>query len=122
MLIRLYNRINEFRVAAEVNVPAGTLAMVRSFLVLRSSTGLNALHTLIHQSHPMPSCGGPASTAERTMNPARTNEESLTMDPELENNQDPKEKLITLTSFAVFGCSAMEKLLSNGKLSNHPLH
>jgi transposase len=31
----------------------------------------SALHTLIHQRHPAPSCGGHAPTAERTMNPAR---------------------------------------------------
>ena len=31
----------------------------------------NAIHTLIHQRHLTPSCGGPVPTAERTLNPAR---------------------------------------------------
>ena len=51
----------------------------------------NALHTLIHQRHLTPSCGGRAPTAERTLNPARMFMESLTSDPELENSQDPFE-------------------------------
>src|SRR5262249_34356871 len=46
------------------NVPAGTLALVRSFLALRCSSEQNALHTLIHQRHLTPSCGGHAPTAE----------------------------------------------------------
>ena len=45
----------------------------------------NALHTLIHQRHLTPSCGGHAPTAERTLNPARMFMESLTPGPELEN-------------------------------------
>jgi len=56
---------------AGANVPAGTLALVRSLLVLRCSREQNALHTLIHQRHPTPSCGGHAPTAERTLHPAR---------------------------------------------------
>ena len=46
----------------------------------------NALHTLIHQRHLAPSCGGHAPTAERTLNPARMFMESLTPGPELENS------------------------------------
>ena len=46
----------------------------------------NALHTLIHQRHLTPSCGGHAPTAERTLNPARMFMESLTPGPELENS------------------------------------
>ena len=45
----------------------------------------NALHTLIHQRHLTPSCGGHAPTAERTLDPARMFMESLTPGPELEN-------------------------------------
>src|SRR5262245_9024662 len=67
------------------NVPAGTLALVRSFLALRCSSEQNALHTLIHQRHLTPSCGGHAPTAERTLHPARMLTESLTPRPELEN-------------------------------------
>ena len=55
----------------ETNVPAGTLALVRSLLVLRCSRQQNAIHTLIHQCHLTPSCGGYTPTAERTLNPAR---------------------------------------------------
>ena len=52
----------------------------------------NALHTLIHQRHLTPSCGGHAPTAERTLNPARMFMESLTPGPELENSQGQKRK------------------------------
>jgi len=41
----------------------------------------SALHTLIRQRHPTPSCGGHAPTAERTMNPARMCLESLDLRP-----------------------------------------
>ena len=71
----------------ETNVPAGTLALVRSPQALRCSKEQNALHTLIHQRHLTPSCGGRAPTAERTLNPARMFTESLTPGPELENSQ-----------------------------------
>ena len=70
----------------ETNVPAGTLALVRSPQALRCSKEQNALHTLIHQRHLTPSCGGRAPTAERTLNPARMFTESLTPGPELENS------------------------------------
>src|SRR5262245_33496736 len=89
LLISLHSRTTEFRRAAEANVPAGTLALVRSLLALRCSTEQNALHTLIHQRHLTPSCGGHAPTAERTLYPARMFAESLTPRPELENSQDP---------------------------------
>src|ERR1700746_818795 len=72
------------RLAGE-NVPAGTLALVRSPLALRCSKEQSALHTLIRQRHLTPSCGGHAPTAERTMDPARIFTESLTPRPELEN-------------------------------------
>jgi len=70
--------------------PPATLALVRSLLALRCSREQNALHTLICQRHPTPSCGGLVPTAERTLNPARMFTESLTHGPELENSQDPK--------------------------------
>src|SRR5262249_10028317 len=60
------------RIPAGDDVPAGTLAVVRSSLALRCSTEQNALHTLIHQRHLTPSCGGQAPTAKRTLDPART--------------------------------------------------
>src|SRR5947209_18971885 len=70
-----HNRIttsSSSRIPAGDDVPAGTLAVVRSPLALRCSTEQNALHTLIHQRHLTPSCGGHAPTAERTLDPART--------------------------------------------------
>ena len=82
------------------NVPAGTLAVVRSLLVLRCSREQNALHTLIHQRHPTPSCGGHAPTAERTVHPARMFKESLTPRPELENDQDPERNSPCARKFA----------------------
>jgi hypothetical protein len=87
--IRLHNRTTEFPPTSGDNVPAGTLALVRSFLALRCSSEQNALRTLIHQRHLTPSCGGHAPTAERTLHPARMLTESLTPRPELENGQDP---------------------------------
>src|SRR5438034_7588553 len=69
-----HNRITtslSSRIPAGDDVPAGTLAVVRSPLALRCSTEQNALHTLIHQRHLTPSCGGHAPTAERTLDPAR---------------------------------------------------
>jgi hypothetical protein len=45
----------------------------------------NAIHTLIHQRHLTPSCGGPVPTAERALNPARMFADGLTPGPELEN-------------------------------------
>ena len=77
----------ESRRSAGTNVPAGTLALVRSPLALRCSREQNALHTLIHQRHLTPSCRGQVPTAERTVDPARMFMESLTPRPELENSQ-----------------------------------
>src|SRR5580704_3497846 len=73
----------------ENNVPAGTLALVRSPLALRCSREQTALHTLIRHRHLTPSCGGRVPTAERTLDPARMFMESLTTGPELENSQGP---------------------------------
>ena len=83
----LHNRVPADQ--RETNVPAGTLASVRSPQALRCSKEQNALHTLIHQRHLTPSCGGHAPTAERTLNPARMFMESLTPGPELENIDPP---------------------------------
>src|SRR6266566_1265405 len=52
--------------------------IVRFFARLDLGT---AFATVIRQRHPMPSCGGLAPTAERTVDPARMIEESLTSDP-----------------------------------------
>ena len=64
-------RSSSSRSPAGEDVPAGTVAVVRSPEALRWSTEQNALHTLIHQRQLTPSCGGPAPTAERTLDPAR---------------------------------------------------
>src|SRR6516165_6775017 len=90
-LINLHSRTKpNSRRPAGSNVPAGTLALVRSPLALRCSREQNALHTLIHQRHLTPSCRGRAPTAERTLNPARMLRESLNPGPELENSQGHK--------------------------------
>jgi hypothetical protein len=52
--------------------------IVRFFARLDVGT---AFATLIRQRHPMPSCGGLAPTAERTVDPARMIAESLTSHP-----------------------------------------
>src|SRR5262249_28279508 len=76
------------------NVPAGTLAMVRSSDALRTPMGGNALSTLIRQRHPNPSCGGSHPTAERTMDPASIVAESLTPRPGIREQyrSDPEER------------------------------
>ncbi len=71
----------KFRDPAEKDVPAGTMAVVRSPLALRSSNDPSALYTLIHPRQSPPSSGGNEPTAERTMDPARTKEQSLTTTP-----------------------------------------
>src|SRR5580693_5871521 len=76
----------------ENNVPAGTLALVRSPLALRCSREQTALHTLIRHRHLTPSCGGRVPTAERTLDPARMFMESLTTGPELENRPGIREQ------------------------------
>jgi hypothetical protein len=87
-LINLHSRTKpNSRRPAGINVPAGTLALVRSPLALRCSREQNALHTLIRQRHLTPSCGGQVPTAERTLDPARMLRESLNRGPELENSQ-----------------------------------
>jgi hypothetical protein len=50
----------------------------------------NALHTLIHQRHLTPSCGGHAPTAERTLDPARIIGREL--DPRPGSREQPRSK------------------------------
>jgi hypothetical protein len=57
---------------------AGVGAIAPGFAMLKKAS---ALHTLIHQRHLTPLCGGHAPTAERTLNPARTRLESLDRRP-----------------------------------------
>jgi len=74
------NEIKGSRSTAEKDVPAGTMAVVRSpdFLPALKET---ALATLIHQRRLTPSHGGQAPTAERTVGPARMIAESLAPKP-----------------------------------------
>src|SRR5262245_7210448 len=60
------------------DVPAGTVAVVRSPDFLRAPERVTALATLIHQRPLTLSCGGHPPTAERTVGPARMIVESLT--------------------------------------------
>jgi len=84
--------------------------VVRSLLVLQCSREQNALHTLIHQRHLTPSCGGHAPTAERTLHPARMFTESLTPRPELENSRKPhKQRPHWLAGVGGFELSDPEK-------------
>ena len=110
----LHNRVPADQ--RETNVPAGTLASVRSPQALRCSKEQNALHTLIHQRHLTPSCGGHAPTAERTLNPARMFMESLTPGPELENSQGhsrPVDDVCAMSAFASIGTKLLN--YSNGR-------
>ena len=70
-------------------VPAGTVAVVRSFDSLRASERATALSTLIRQRRLTPSCGGHAPTAERTVGPARMTVESLTPRPGIREQYRP---------------------------------
>jgi hypothetical protein len=49
----------------------------------------NALHTLFHQRHLTPSCGGRAPTAERTLNPARMIKRELDPRPGIREQAGP---------------------------------
>jgi len=66
-----------------------------------------AFATLIRQRHPVPSCGGPAPTAERTVGPARIVAESSTSDPGIrEQNRHLAESFgNATTSTAIPGCN-----------------
>src|SRR5262245_42438718 len=50
----------------------------------------NALHTLIRQRHPTPSCGEDTSTAERTLDPARNVRAELDPRPGIRERPRPK--------------------------------
>src|SRR6476646_7621701 len=65
--------------------------IVRFFARLDLGT---AFATLIRQRHPMPSCGGLAPTAERTMDPARMIAESLTSDPGIREQNRPATAIV----------------------------
>jgi hypothetical protein len=58
----------------------------------------SALHTLIRQRHPTPSCGGHAPTAERTMIPARMCLESLDRRPGIREQPGSKAAVRPLIS------------------------
>ena len=62
-------------------VPVATVAVVRSPDFLRTPEKATALTTLIRQRRLAPSRRGHASTAERTVDPARMIVESLTLRP-----------------------------------------
>src|SRR5262245_13967477 len=74
--------------------PDGTVAAVRSPLALRCFKNATALHILIHQRHPMPSCGGLSLPRREPPDPALMFAESLSAGPELENSQGSKPRLL----------------------------
>jgi hypothetical protein len=76
-----HNPSSSSRLPAGDDVPAGTVAVVKSPVALRCSKEQSALHTLIHQRHPTPSCGGHVPTAERTLDPARMLQRELDRRP-----------------------------------------
>ncbi len=71
--------------------------MARSSDSLRASERATAISTLIRQRHLMPSCGGPAPTAERTLGSARNIVESLTPSPGIREHNRPKGDLAAKT-------------------------
>src|SRR5262245_14063898 len=95
LLIRLHSRTTEFPPTSGRQRPcrdAGVGAIALGLAMLKRAK--RASH-LIHQRHLTSSCGGHAPTAERTLHPARMLTESLTPQPELENDQDPSETWAT---------------------------
>src|SRR6266702_88730 len=83
--------------------------IVRFFARLDLGTAFaTAFATLIRQRHPMPSCGGLTPTAERTVDPARTIEESLTSDPGIrEQNRHGTDQARCLLSSRYRGVSGL---------------
>jgi hypothetical protein len=77
------------RLPAGYDVLSGRWRWVRSSLALRCSTEQNALHTLFHQRHLTPSCGGRAPTAERTLHPARIIRQELDPSPRIGEQNRP---------------------------------
>jgi len=95
----------------ETIVPAGTLAVVRSSLALRCSTPRSALHTLIHQRHLTPLCGGDAPTADRTLDPARMIKREL--DPTPGIREQAREGRVMLSQSRHAGATARSTLATS---------
>ena len=91
-------RSQGFRDTAGKDVPAGTLAVVRSLDAWRALERATALSTLIRQRHLTPLCGGLAPTAERTVGPARIVEESLTPRPGIREQHRPLTSILAEAS------------------------
>src|SRR5262249_53455674 len=93
---------NECRSApaeAGKDVPARTMAVVRSSDFCELLSKETAIATLIHQRRLTPSCGGRAPTAERTVGLAGMIAESLTLKPgirELSDSEKLQERLAKL--------------------------
>jgi hypothetical protein len=92
------------RNTAGKDVPAGTVAVVRSLDSLRALKRATALSTLIRQRHLTPSCEGQNPTAERTVGPARMIVESLTPRPGIREQNRPNANIEgpAQASYAVF--------------------
>src|SRR5262249_8869393 len=85
----VHRRSQGSRDTAGKDVPAGTMAVVRSLDAWRALERVTALSTLIRQRHLTPSCGGHAPTAERTVGPARIGLENLTSRPGIREQHRP---------------------------------
>ncbi len=79
------NNAPEFRESGR-DVPVGTVASARSSQALRRFIKANAIHTLIRQRPPTPSCRGLSPYCGENSEPGRHITESLTPTPELENS------------------------------------
>ncbi len=74
------NNLQEFRESGS-DVPVGTVASARSIQALRGLTEASAIHTLIRQRPPTPSCRGHSPYCGENSEPGRRITESLTSNP-----------------------------------------
>jgi len=76
------NNVQEFRKSV-TDVPVGTAASARSTQALRCFIEANAIHTLIRQRPPTPSCRGLSPYCAENSEPGRHTTESLTSSPQV---------------------------------------
>ncbi len=82
------NNLQEFRESGS-DVPVGTAASARSIQALRGFIEASAIHTLIRQRPPTPSCGGPRPYGGENSEPDRHTTESLTPIPQVRERPGP---------------------------------
>jgi hypothetical protein len=82
------NNLQEFRDSG-TDVPVGTAASARSIQALRCLIEASAIHTLIRQRPPTPSCRGLSPYCGENSEPGRRITESLTFNPRVREQPGP---------------------------------